>query len=45
MTALTGSLAASIEPWLADATRHRLVAPLRDAAESASDLTASRCPR
>jgi glucosamine kinase len=53
---LVGGLAASIEPWLADATRHHLVAPLgdavsgalqlaRDAAESASDLTASRRPR
>jgi glucosamine kinase len=54
--ALAGSLAASIEPWLSDATRSHLVAPLgdgvagalqlaREAAESASDLTASRRPR
>ena len=53
---LAGCLAASIEPWLGDATRHHFVAPLgdavagarrlaRDAAESASDLTISRRPR
>jgi glucosamine kinase len=52
---LAGSLAAAIEPWLQDATRHHLVAPLgdavagalrlaRDAAESDSDINVSRRP-
>ena len=52
---LAGSLAAAIEPWMEDATRHHLVTPLGDAvdgalqlargaAESASDLNLSRHP-
>jgi glucosamine kinase len=32
---LVGGLAASIEPWLADATRHHLVAPRGDAVDGA----------
>jgi glucosamine kinase len=35
---LVGGLAASIEPWLADATRHHLVAPRGDAVAGALQL-------
>jgi len=35
---LVGGLAASIEPWLADATRHHLVAPRGDAVVGALQL-------
>ncbi len=35
---LVGGLAASIEPWLADATRHHLVPPLGDAVDGALQL-------
>jgi glucosamine kinase len=35
---LSGGLAASIEPWLADATRRHLVAPLGDAVDGALQL-------
>jgi glucosamine kinase len=35
---LVGGLAASIEPWLADATRHHLVAPRGDALAGALQL-------
>ena len=35
---LAGSLAAAIEPWLQDATRHHLVAPLGDAVAGALQL-------
>jgi glucosamine kinase len=52
---LAGSLAPAIEPWLEDATRQHLVAPLgdavagalqlaRDAAEADSDINLSRHP-
>ena len=54
--ALVGGLASAIEPWLAPDTRRHLAAPqgdavagalqlAREAAESASDLTATRRPR
>ena len=35
---LTGSLATSIEPWLEDTTRHRLVVPVGDAVDGALRL-------